>query len=56
MTISVDDCPFTRTVSVTVKYTLADRMGSRPILSIKRYVTITTMIKFDEDEDERRYV
>ena len=41
--------PFTRTVSVTitVKFTMTDKMGSELILSVKQSVTIGTMINFD---------
>ena len=50
--------PFTRTVSVTftVKFTMTDKMGSEPILSVKQSVTIDTMINFDGDGDGRGYV
>ena len=30
---------------------LTDRMGSEPNLSIKRYVSIHTMLNFDRDDD-----
>ena len=46
--------PFTRTVflsvTVTVKFSLTDRMGSKPNLSVKWSVTIGT-INFDGDFD-----
>ena len=39
------------TVSVTIKLTLTDRMGSKPNLSVKQSVAIGTMINFDGDGD-----
>ena len=49
------DSSFTRTVSflisITVNFTLTDRMDSEPNLSVKRSVTIDTMINFDSDGD-----
>ena len=49
--------PFTRTVSVpvsitaSVKFTLMDRMSSKPNGSVKRSITIDSMINSDEDFD-----
>ena len=60
--------PFTRTVSVpvsvtvtvTVKFTLTDGMGSKPNLSVKRPISIGTLINFDDDGnghgEQQRYV
>ena len=53
--------PFTRTVSVpvsvtvTVKFTLTDRMGSELNLSAKRSITIGTLLNFDGDSDGHRH-
>ena len=38
-------------VTVTVKFTLTDRMGSEPNLSIKWSMTIGTMVNFDSDSE-----
>ena len=38
-------------VTVTVKFTLTDRIGSEPNLLIECSVTIDTMINFDSDFD-----
>ena len=38
-------------VTVTIKFTLMDRMGSKPNLSSKRSVTIGIMVNFDGDSD-----
>ena len=38
-------------MTVTVKFTLTDRMSFGPILSVKRSVTIGTMLNFDGDGD-----
>ena len=49
--------PFTRTVSVpisvtvTVNFTLTEKMGSEPNVSVKRSVSIGTMLNFDGDTD-----
>ena len=54
ITVKVEG-PFTRTVStsisVAIKFTLKDKMGFKPTVSIKWSITISTMIKFDVDED-----
>ena len=44
---TLPQCPFT--LSVSVKFTLTDRMDLEPILSIKRSISFGTMIKFDRD-------
>ena len=41
----------TESFGVNRAYTLMDRMGSEPNLSVKRSVTIGTMISFDGDSD-----
>ena len=49
--------PFIRTVSacisitITTKFTLTDRLGSEPNLSVKQSVTIGTMTNLDGDFD-----